>query len=609
MKKQARYIFLLAIFLIGSANKLFAQQPAEKQDTFFLAKKKGILGRLGRSISTTPPDKEPEKIENPFLKYKGRRIRSVIIVNLGFGSNIYDTTYFSNNIGVRIANALHKNTRPAVIFKNLFFKPGSTVYPYLLADNERYLRQLEYIQDARINVKELGTSNDSVDVIIITKDVFSIGGKVAISSKTEGRLEFREENMNGSGNQILLSGYYDKQRKPDNAFGGELIERNIGGSFINWTTGYKDYNSNFSNGRNEETGFYSRLEKPLVTPYIPATGALEGGYYKTSNAYDSVRLYKMYYNYEYYNADGWFGYSLDSKRSIYANKEIRVHRFIAARAFLQHFITVPDTFKTIYDYRFANVKGALASLNIFKQVFYKTTFIYGFGVNEDVPEGFSASITAGMINKQNTKRPYAGADVEINNFVNRGFHSTYIFRAGGFFNKHRFEDADLLFNVEHFTRLRRISSTWFQRTFVNAGITAQVNPSLNGPLLLNSNFGLPYFDNGDVNSDLRGTVRAESVFYNTDKVLGFRFAPFVFADISALKQTKMSLKKTDMYSAIGGGVRTRNENLTFGTVELRGYYFPRRIGDMHGWKIEVNSNIRFRYNSTFIKRPDFIIAN
>ena len=609
MKKKIQYILLLLLFLAVTNVKVFAQEPPAKQDTFFLAKKKGVLGRLGRSISTNPPDKEPQKIENPFLQYKGKYIRKVMMVSLGFGTSVYDTTYNSQNFGTRIANALHKNTKAKVIYRNLFFRPGSPVYPYLLADNERYLRQLDYIQDARILIKPVTPGKDSVDVIIITKDVFSIGGKVDIASNKRGRVDFKEENITGSGNQILLSGFYDKDRRPNQGYGAELIQRNIGGSFINWTTGYKNFNPSFSDGHYQETGMYSRLEKPLVTPYIPSTGSIEASYYKTSDAYDSSHLYNRYYKYGYYNFDTWFGYSLDSKRSIYANREIRLHRFIAVRGFLQHFTSVPDTARITYDYRFANVKGALASLYIFRQAFYKTSFIYGFGVNEDVPEGFSASVTTGIINKQNTVRPYGGLEFEVNSFKNRGFHSTFTFRAGGFFNRNRFEDANILVNIEHFTRLRRLSSNWFQRTFVNAGVTTQVNPLLDGPLVLNSDFGLPYFNNYNLNSDMRYTVKAESTFYNTDKLLGFRFAPFVFADMSALKPTRQAFSKIDMYSAIGGGVRTRNENLTFGTVELRGYFFPRALGDMQDWKIEVNSNIRFRYNSSFIRRPDFIVAN
>src|SRR5205823_6151982 len=104
--------------------------------------------------------------------------------------------------------------------------------------------------------------------------------------------------------------------------------------------------------------------------------------------------------------------------------------------------------------------------------------------------------------------------------------------------------------------------------------------------------------------DMRATVRGESVFFNTRKALGFRFAPFMFGDVSMIKPTKMNLSHADIFTAVGGGVRSRNENLIFGTIELRGYYLPRRYADMSVWKIELNSNIRFRYRSVFIKRPD-----
>jgi hypothetical protein len=606
MKKEwLCFIFLLLIFT-GICHISFAQPPTEKEDTFFLAKKKGLLGKLGKSIAINEPDKEPEKLENPFLKFKGKSIRA--IVSMGFGSNIYDTTIEKNSFGIRIANAFHKNTRAEVIRRSLFFTQGTPLYPYLLADNERYLRQIEYIQDARISVMYVPGSLDSVDVTVITKDVFSIGGKLDISSSTRGRMEVKEENFNGSGNRVLVSGFYEKDRQPRMACSAELVQRNIEGSFINWTTGFINYGEAYNSGRMEAINFYSKLEKPLVTPYKPSTGAIEVNYYNSSNVYINDSVFKHDFKFQYYTLDGWFGYSLDSKRALYANREIRIHTFAAIRAFSQLFLTVPDGLSA-YNYNYANYTGALASINIFKQVFYKTSFLYGFGRNEDVPEGFSASITTGILKKQTFTRPYSGIDVEITNFKNKGFHSNFTLRAGGFFYRKRFEDLDLLFNVEHFTRLKRTGVNWYQRFFVNAGISAQVNPALNAPLFLNSVYGLPYFNSGNINADQRYAVKTESVFYNTKKILGFRLAPFVFADLSALKPIHQGLEKTDLYSAFGGGIRTRNENLVFGTIELKGYYFPRRLGDMHLWKLELSSNIRFKYNSTFIKKPDFISAN
>jgi hypothetical protein len=596
--------------IIFSALIIF-HKPAAAQDTdtFFLAKKKGLMGRFGKSISRTPPDEAPVKIENPFLKYKGKIIRSIEPISLGFEYDIDDTTWKKNDLGVRLAKTFHKNSANSVIEKNLFFKKGDHLSPYLLADNERYLRDLVYIKDARILVEFAVDNTDSVDVVVVTKDIFSIGLRLNISSKDKGRVELREENFLGSGNRVLISGYYEKPRSPATGIGGELIQRNIGGSFIDLVAGYQDYRYAFSSERNQETVFYTRLEKPLVTPYIPTTGALEWSYQRTRNVYNADSTYQDSIKYIYYTLDAWFGYSLDSKRSLYENKEIRVHRFIAIRGFRQFFQAMPTIYKTQYDPRFTDFTGALASLNIFRQVFYKSSFIYGFGRKEDIPEGFSAAITAGFVKKENIKRPYSGIDLSLANVKRKGLYVNYTLRIGGYFYHKRFEDVEFLLDVNHFTRLRKLNPNWYNRLFMSAGITAQANPVLNTPLYMNSNYGLPYFNNGTLNSDLRATAKVESVFYNTTKILGFRFAPFVFADAILLKPSKMNLEHSDIFTAVGGGLRTRNENLTFGTIELRTYYFPRVNGDMKGWKIEVNSNIRFKFRSNFISRPDFVIAN
>lgn len=617
MIKKGIYIFIILSVFIFFYKSVAAQITPQQTDTFFLAKKKGLLGRFGQSISTTPPDEAPVKVVNLFLKYKGKVIRSIETVILGFEYNMNDTTELKKNIGVTIGKVFHKNTSDKVIKNNLFFKEGDRLYPYLLADNERYLRELSYTSDARILVDYAEGSRDSVDIVILTKDVFSIGGRLAINGKNQARAELRDENFLGSGNRLLISGYYQNPRSPKTGFGGEYIRRNIRGTFIDWVSGYQNYKQAFSSGRNQETVIYTRLEKPLVTPYIPSTGALEWSYQNTRNAYDTDSLYRAKINYAVYNIDAWFGYSLDSKRSIYANKEIRVHKFIAIRTFKQHFIETPLRYKDSFDYRFTNSTGILASLNIFKQIFYKTNFIYGFGRTEDVPEGFSAALTTGYATKQNDgyfikeniNRPYAGLDLSLGNFKKKGFYTSYTFKFGGYFYQKRFEDVDFLLDINHFTRLRKLSKSWFNRLFIYAGIAAQANPVLNTPLFLNSEFGLPYFSNGSLSSDLRATIKGEAVFFNTKKILGFRFAPFAFTDLILLKPAKLGLSDSDLFTAVGGGIRTRNENLVFGTIELRGYYFPRVNGDMKSWKVEVTSNIRFKYKSSFINRPGFIIAN
>lgn len=621
MYKLGPYIFSVFVFFLLAPLAVRAQEKGNGgQDTFFLAKKKGLLGRFGKSIShTVPPDDPPERLANAYLKFKGKFIRSIILARVDFGSNVYDTCEVQSTLGTRLANTFHRKTGVKVMMNNLFFRVGDKVFPSLLADNERYLRDLVYLQDARILVEYSETSTDSVDVVVITKDIFSLGGKLVIDSRTKGRAELKDENIFGSGNRLLISGYYETPRNPNNGFGAEFVKRNIGGSFIDLTAGYQNYRSAFNYTGNQETDIYARIEKPLVTPYKPTTGALEWGYFKTRNAYQSDSLYNNIAHYQYFKLDGWLGYRLDNKKTLYTSQDIGIHSFAALRGFMQRFQSFPYRFKDSFDFRYTDFTGTLASINIFRQTFYRARFIYGFGRSEDIPEGFSIVLTGGYLNSipltglhpedRKRSRPYAGLDLQLANVRGRGAYFNYTFRAGGYYYRKRFEDVDLLLNIEHFSRLKKLGRSWYQRTFLTTGITAQANPVLNSPLFLNSEYGLPYLDNGNIQSDLRVSLKAESVFYNTTKILGFRLAPFVFGDMSLLKRLKMGLNKSDLFGAVGGGIRTRNENLVFGTIELKGYYFPRTNGNMNSWKIELNSNVRFRYRSNFIQRPDFIIAN
>jgi len=103
---------------------------------------------------------------NPFIKYAGKTIRHIYIRNVGFEGDVKDTTKVNGGFGVKLGNALHKNTRQKIIANNLLFKEGDKLNPYMLTDNERYLRDLDYIQDALIIVQPV-TGDDDVDLLVL----------------------------------------------------------------------------------------------------------------------------------------------------------------------------------------------------------------------------------------------------------------------------------------------------------------------------------------------------------------------------------------------------------------------------------------------------------
>ena len=616
MKKIILILFVLCS--IFKYNTVKAQATTDTldfvYDSFFLAKKKGWLGNLGRSVSADPPKPELTKngtIKNdlPYNKYKGFIINKINIIRLGFNQDINDTTSQHRNLGVRIADALHKKTKEKFIRANLFFDEGDKMFPYLLADNERHLRNLIFLQDAKITVKP-NTTNNTLDVYVYVKDNFSIGGAGNFNGQNNFDAELKEENFMGNAQKISAKMLYDDTRNPKTGFGGEFVQRNMWGSYADFSVGFKAFNNAFNSGRPEEGYLYAKLDRPLVSPYLPFTGNAEISVHKTANNYVSDSLYKTDYVYNYVNFDAWGGYNLGTKKYLQSNIQSRLRKFIALRAFHKKFDEIPGKYFNTINLNYINETGFLGAISIFKQNFYKAKYIYGFGRQEDVPEGFSLSVIGGWTNKQDKARPYYGVDFGRNFFGKKGNYYNYTFRLGGYIADSRFDDIDILFNLEYFSRLKHLGGKTYLRNFSNIGITHQVRPSPVTPrLYLSSPFGLPEFSNGTIAAQTRITAKGETVMYNNFKLLGFKFAPFLFANACFLVPYEGLATEGDFYSSLGGGIRTRNEALIFGTMECRFNYFPRVNEGMSEYRIDFKTDLRFTYNSTFIKRPDFVNPN
>jgi hypothetical protein len=203
-----------------------------------------------------------------------------------------------------------------------------------------------------------------------------------------------------------------------------------------------------------------------------------------------------------------------------------------------------------------------------------------------------------------------GYDYQRFYFNNKKNYNNFVIRLGGYYGDGRIEDISFLTGVESFTRLRKLgNSRWLLRHFISGSFTQLINTRLNDPLRLSSIYGIPEFNNILFKASTRITTNGESVFYNTWKFFGFNFAPFVFGNISFLKEQRRDLITGEIYAAIGTGVRTRNENLVFGTMELRAFYYPKVTSSMNNWNITFNTALQFKYNSQLVSRPEFVIVN
>ena len=611
MKQFYLTIILFVIFANANLSLLAQVKPAE--DSFFLLKKKGWLKKLGQSIYVSDiTDYAPVKAVNPFEKFKGKVINSITVEPTGFYTIVRDTVNGrENNFGEQIQDFFHVKTYRKVISKNLFFKVGDKLLPILFSDNERFLREQTFLQDAMIDVKQDSIDENAVHVFILSRDIFSIGASVDVSNSKKAEIRMQDENLIGTGNRLEITGLFDKERSPNYGFGTLLTLKNLGGTFINCNTGIKNYSGTFNTGRQEETSIFANFDKQLISRYTAWMGAAVLSYNKANNFYKFIAPddYDNNYKYTSLTTDLWAGLNIGYKNKRETDNEKRLRHFVAVRSFANTFFKVPDNFVDVYNPGYTNVGGALASYTLYKQNFYNTNFIYGFGRKEDIPQGLSATIVSGYTIKNEVKRPYYGAEFEGTKLSKQGDFVDFTFKLGSFLNEKKPEDAVLQIGVNGFSRLNKLRKNWRNRKFIGINFTRLMNTKLGFPIVLESESGLPYFNSVGIAADTRTVLKFESVYFNLKKIYGFRLAPFFFTDLGLVKAQNEPTSATKGYPAFGGGLRTRNEHLVFGTIEIKGYYFPRVDVGVKNWKVELSSKLIFRYRSNFLRRPDFVNGN
>jgi hypothetical protein len=79
--------------------------------------------------------------------------------------------------------------------------------------------------------------------------------------------------------------------------------------------------------------------------------------------------------------------------------------------------------------------------------------------------------------------------------------------------------------------------------------------------------------------------------------------------VSLLTPPNQNFSKSAIYDGIGAGIRSRNENLIFNTIELRAVYFPVPTPQNNTFKIMLNTGLQFRYNNTYVRQPDVVSLN
>jgi len=489
-----------------------------------------------------------------YLSYSGKKIRKIVIQRLNvFGADIYNPLSENPEKIEKLLNRTHVNTNETIIRKNLLFSENDSIFPLLLSDNERLLRQLPFIDEARIIV--VPVSDREADIIVYTKDVYSLGASFTYESLKKGSISLFDKNIIGMGHEFGLDIPYDNQEPNSPGIGFHYLADNIRKSFIN-------LNIFWLYGLGKKTYGFD-LSRKLVSSTTKYAGGISVRQVYTSEDLDTLPVpAPLKFNYQ----DYWLS------RSFLINIESATRIVIGSRYTSNNVFDRPIILPESY-HRLQRYSVFLGSVALSIQKYTKTNLIYEFGRSEDIPYGSLFKLTAGSENNEFKRRAYIGYEVS---FGKSSQALGYFYFYGGlsaYLNKNVTEQGLLSLGMNYFSNLIYLGNARI-RNFVYADYTRGFDRYSDEYLKFSNINGFTGFRNDSVNGTQRLSVSLESVLFSPVNLYGFRFAFFGFTDFSFLSGTNEILGKGYALSSIGLGVRVRNNNLVFKTLQVRIGYFP-----------------------------------
>ena len=541
--------------------------------------------------------------------YTGKRINSITIEQHDFLTSIDSKDSKMKDLFSKLGNALQSNSNTRTIRENLFFKEWDVFDPSVVAYNEKWLRDLNYIQDAKITAIVTPYDTNQVDLIVVTKDLFTYGGEVLLNNKDAYSAKLNNINLMGSGNSIQLIQNFENQRSPKSGWGYDFGLSNILGSFISINAGVNQFGNNLANNVLSAKKNYISVQRPILHPNSKWLGGIE--YLETVNnnvfpgKWDSI--FEQQLNYNLKHKDFWIGYQLTRK-----DKQIKLNeyrQFIQYRHLENNFKERPIDYLLQLDRNYQNLKADFISYTLVRQSVYRTRYLYGLGRYEDLPIGRSLTWTTGKYEIEKDKAAYVGFKFEQYKLSKKENYTHIIANiATGYINQ-SIQDFRFLASLEQFSKLKYLDNGYGYRQIINLSFTQTLKNKYNEALRINSIYGIPQLNREQIKGGTRLSANLETVLYNNRPILGFKSAPFVFGNLTYIRTVGEPILKGDIYSSIGSGIRVRNENLIFGTIELKGFYFPRTNQQLSPWNFSLITNLRYKYNSNIVEKPNYVEIN
>ncbi|WP_066630591.1 hypothetical protein [Labilibacter marinus] len=515
-----------------------------------------FIFRSPEKKDTTQADKILENSQDPFRKYEGKVIGDIHISNLDFlySIELEDSIKKNSLLNKSIAD-VHVTTKKRIIKKNLTFHSEEKVNPFVLAENERILRQLAALEDARITLVERHGNTDTVDVIVTTIDVFPVGIDGSFNGFRDFKLGVYNKNFLGTGTEWKNTIVHKKEYDPSWGYIGNYKYKNIQGSFVDF-----DLTLKLTDPSSE---FKGRFERDLTIPTVNTGGTVELGYksYTANVGPEDVQIDTVISS---IFQDYWVGHK------VFKNNKSNKNIILKARYFNERFddrpFVSPDS-----NYVFHRKQQYFGSLLYYNVQYLKSRYLLGFGITEDVPYGFILQGTLGYEKSEFFEYPYMRFDIGYAKYLRQLGYFQIISNYGTYLDKGEMVNSVFRTRIKTFSNLfylgRYKLREFFNISYVHGSDMFEYNKlTMSKPIQ-----GLKH---KSIGGESRLVFGSETVLFTPWYFYGFRMATVLKLDAGFIGSDRNFFQRKNFNAGIGTGFNIRNESLAFSTISIRASYYP-----------------------------------
>ncbi len=547
-----------------------------------------LFSLLFKSSSENVTDLKPiTRAEDAFIPFEGKIIGNITLNKVPvLEGSVQDTSRVLNTWYGKALNKVHVNTQTKILKQNILFQSGDEVDPYTLADNERILRQLSSIRDAKIYLKPRINDPDIVDVEVVTQDVISLGASFNYNKVNNFSFDIYDRNILGTTRDFQVSYYFNEHEVPKHGYGLQYRVPNFWGTFVQGTFLYED------------TYFRKQISMNLMRNFFTPEIKYGGGVSlrRVEDFHRPISVFGLALPYTANEVSIWLGrsYQLEERTNL-----IFQSRF-ASSNFIERPLINEDTNRF-----FMNSNLYFVSASLVNRTYSKSKLIRGFGRTEDVPKGKLLSFTYAFDNNEFNNRNYWQLKLGYAEYFDKIGYLSASSAIGAFRNNQHWEDGVFSANFNYFSPLIVNGKSSF-RQFIYLNHLSGVNRRSENVLPIDKNF----LNDSTLRplGEKRFNMAFETVYFTPWYFYGCKLSLYNRNSFTWLSN-EQQFNYRKLFSSFGFGARILNESFVFPTIEINFTYYHSPSGYPNNIDLSVFNNYPGDFLEMQIGRPEVLPFN